>query len=439
MLNPRAGIDGPLLLEMKRRTLIHALPAATLGWPATAALAQFRVDIAGVGATQLPIAIAPFKGEAGAPHTPSAIVRADLERSGLFRAVEAAGTQLDEVQRPALADWKARGADALVVGSLTRLADGRYDARFRLWDVVKGRDLAGQSIVVAAGDLRLAAHRIADIVFELLTGDKGVFSTRIAYVSKAGRRHTLWVADADGEGAQSALASPEPIISPAWSPDGRSLAYVSFERGKANVFVQDILSGQRKLVANFRGSNSAPAFSPDGRKLAVTLTQDGISQLYTMDADGGGVRRLTQSNSIDTEAAWSPDGASLYFVSDRGGGPQVYRMPASGGPAQRITFQGAYNISPMPSPDGRSLAYVTRGEGFRVQLMDLASGQVQSLTTTSHDESPSFAPNSRLVLFATRAQGRDVLMTTSVDGRIKATLSIRVGDVREPAWGPYGR
>ncbi|MFZ5520374.1 MAG: Tol-Pal system beta propeller repeat protein TolB [Pseudomonadota bacterium] len=424
---------------MKRRTLLQALPAASAALAAPAALAQFRVDISGVGATQLPIAIAAFKGEAGAPQTISAIVRADLERSGLFRPVDAAGVQLDEVQRPSLADWKARGADALLVGSLSRLADGRYDARFRLWDVVKGRDLAGQSIVVAAGDLRLAAHRIADIVFELLTGDKGVFSTRIAYVSKAGRRHTLWVADADGEGAQSALASPEPIISPAWSPDGRSLAYVSFERGKANVFVQDILSGQRKLVANFRGSNSAPAFSPDGRRLAVTLTQDGISQLYTMDVDGGGVRRLTQSNAIDTEAAWSPDGASLYFVSDRGGGPQVYRMPASGGSAQRITFQGAYNISPMPSPDGRSLVYVTRGDGFRLQLMDLASGQVQSLTTTSDDESPSFAPNSRLILFATRAQGRDVLMTTSVDGRIKATLATRVGDVREPAWGPYGR
>lgn len=424
---------------MKRRTLLQALPAASAALAAPAALAQFRVDISGVGATQLPIAIAAFKGEAGAPQTISAIVRADLERSGLFRPVDAAGVQLDEVQRPSLADWKARGADALLVGSLSRLADGRYDARFRLWDVVKGRDLAGQSIVVAAGDLRLAAHRVADIVFELLTGDKGVFSTRIAYVSKAGRRHTLWVADADGEGAQSALASPEPIISPAWSPDGRSLAYVSFERGKANVFVQDILSGQRKLVANFRGSNSAPAFSPDGRRLAVTLTQDGISQLYTMDVDGGGVRRLTQSNAIDTEAAWSPDGASLYFVSDRGGGPQVYRMPASGGSAQRITFQGAYNISPMPSPDGRSLVYVTRGDGFRLQLMDLASGQVQSLTTTSDDESPSFAPNSRLILFATRAQGRDVLMTTSVDGRIKATLATRVGDVREPAWGPYGR
>lgn len=431
---------------MKRRSLIQALPAASfslaglpLALTASPAHAQFRVDISGVGATQLPIAIAPFKGEAGAPQTISAIVRADLERSGLFRSVDAGGAALDEVQRPSLSDWKARGADALLAGSLSRLADGRYDARFRLWDVVKGRDVAGQSIVVAAADLRLAAHRIADIVFELLTGDKGVFSTRIAYVSKAGRRHTLWVADADGEGAQSALASPEPIISPAWSPDGRSLAYVSFERGKANVFVQDTSSGQRRMVANFRGSNSAPAFSPDGRKLAVTLTQDGISQLYTMDVDGGSVRRLTQSASIDTEAAWSPDGASIYFVSDRGGGPQVYRMPATGGQAQRITFQGSYNISPMPSPDGRWLVYVTRGDGFRLQLMELSSGQVQSLTTTSYDESPSFAPNSRLILYATRAQGRDVLMTTSLDGRIKATLTTRVGDVREPAWGPYGR
>ncbi|TCP08590.1 Tol-Pal system beta propeller repeat protein TolB [Caldimonas thermodepolymerans] len=420
----------------RRRFL--SVPAALTAGPA---LAQFRVDISGVGATQFPIAIAPFRGEAGWTQQVSRIVRADLERSGQFRGIDVSDTGLDESARPVPQDWRGRGADALVAGSLTKLADGRVDVRFKLWDTVRGLDLGGQAYAVVEADLRLVAHRIADYVYEKLTGEKGVFATRIAYVTQAARRYTLWVADSDGEGAQVALSSGEPIISPAWSPDGQELAYVSFEAKKPIVYVQDVASGRRRPVAAYKGSNSAPAWSPDGRTLAVVLTRDGLSQIYAVNADGGNLRRLATSSGIDTEPAWSPDGSQIYFVSDRGGSPQIYRMPASGGAAQRVTFTGNYNISPAISPDGRWMTYVTRTSGgaFQLQLMELASGTVTSISETSDDESPSFAPNSRLILYATRSQGRNVLMTTTLDGKIKATLLSNRGDVLEPVWGPFLR
>ena len=418
----------------RRRAMLATLLAA----PALPAFAQFRVEVSGVGLTQLPIVIAQFRGEAQSPQKISAIVQADLERSGQFRAIDAGGAVLDETSRPDVGLWRQKAADSLVTGSVTRLADGRFDVRFRLWDVVKGQDLGGQSYVVPQGDLRLAAHRIADFIYEKLTGEKGVFSTRIAYVTRAGGRHTLWVADADGENAQSALASPEPIISPAWSPSGNQLAYVSFESRKPVVYVHDVSSGRRRLIANFRGSNSAPAWAPDGRTLAVTLSRDGGSQLYTIDANGGEPRRLMQGGSIDTEPAFSRDGKSIYFVSDRGGAPQIYRVGVSGGSAERVTFNGSYNISPALSADGRWLAYVSRvGGAFKLQLMELATGTVTSLTDTNADESPSFAPNSRLIVYATQLQGREALMTTTLDGKIKARLAGKGGDIREPDWGPF--
>ncbi len=417
-----------------RRTVLAAL-ATTSAIPA---LAQFRVEVTGVGLTQLPIAIAPFKGEAQSPQKISAIVQADLERSGLFRAVDASGTALDETSRPDVALWKQKGADSLASGSVTRLADGRYDVRFRLWDVVKGQDLGGQGFAVTTGDLRLVAHRIADYIYEKLTGEKGVFSTRIAYVTKSGGSYRLWVADADGENAQSALSSPEPIISPAWSPTGGQLAYVSFESRKPVVYVHEVANGRRRLVANFRGSNSAPAWSPDGKTLAVTLSRDGGSQLYLISAQGGEPRRLMQSAGIDTEPNFSADGRTIYFVSDRGGAPQIYRVPASGGGAERVTFTGNYNISPSVSPDGKWLAYVSRvGGGYKLYVMDLSTGTASAITDTNTDENPSFAPNSRLIVYATQQQGREALMTTTLDGKIKARLAGQGGDIREPDWGPY--
>lgn len=420
---------------MLKRSLL-CLMAGMLTLPA---LAQFRVEVSGIGLTQLPIAIAPFRGDDTSPQKIGAIVQADLERSGQFRLIDAAGSGLDENARPDMSPWRQKGADSLAAGSVTRLADGRYDVRFRLWDAVRGQDLGGQSYAVTVGDLRLAAHRIADFIYEKLTGDKGAFSTRIAYVTKAGSRYSLWVADADGENAQAALTSPEPIISPAWSPNGAQLAYVSFESRKPVVYVHDIASGRRRLVANFRGSNSAPAWSPDGRTLAVTLSRDGVSQIYGLDAAAGGEpRRLSQSSSIDTEPVYAPDGKSIYFVSDRGGSPQIYRMPASGGAADRVTFTGTYNISPSISQDGRWLAYISRVSGaFKLHVMELASGSAVPITETSADESPSFAPNGRLIIYATKQQDREALMTTTLDGKLKARLAGQGGDIREPDWGPF--
>lgn len=418
---------------MKRYFLIGMLVLAS--WPTWA---QFRVEVSGVGLTQLPIAIAPFRGDESSPQKISAIVQADLERSGQFRLVDVAGTSLDESARPDMSAWRQKNADSLLAGSVTRLADGRYDVRFRLWDVVRGQDIGRDGYVVVQGDLRLAAHRISDFVYEKLTGDKGVFSTRIAYVTKSAQRFDLWVADADGENSQSALSSPEPIISPAWSPNGLQLAYVSFESRKPVVYVHTVATGKRRLVANFRGSNSAPAWAPDGRTLTLTLSRDGGSQLYTIDVNGGEPRRLTQSSSIDTEPVHSPDGSSIYFVSDRGGSPQIYRMPASGGAAERMTFNGTYNISPTISPDGRWLAYISRVNGaFKLHLMSLATSQVTAITETTADESPSFAPNGRLIVYATKQQDKEALMTSTLDGKIKARLAGKGGDIREPDWSPF--
>jgi TolB protein len=432
-------VPSPLLTACPPNPLRRALVGALALAPALPAWAQFRVDVTGAGLTQLPIALPPFRAEDAAPQKISAIVRADLERSGLFRAVDASGQTPDETTRPDMTAWRQRAADSLAAGSVSRLADGRWDARFRLWDVVRDQDLGGQGYVVPQADLRLAAHRIADAIHEKLTGEKGVFSTRLAYVTKAGNRYTLWVADADGENAQAALSSPEPIISPTWSPDGAQLAYVSFESRKPVVYVHEVATGRRRLLANFKGSNSAPAWSPDGRGLAVTLSRDGGSQLYLIGASGGEPKRLTQSPSIDTEPVFSPDGGTLYFVSDRGGAPQIYRMPAAGGAAQRVTFNGGYNVSPAISPDGRWLAYISRTGGFKLHVMELASGNATAITDPADDESPSFAPNSRLIVYATRQGGREALMTTTLDGKIKARLSGQGGDIREPSWGPYSR
>jgi len=402
--------------------------------------AQFRVEVSGVGLTQVPIAIAPLRGEEGVPQKISAIVQADLERSGQFKVLSS-GKVIDETERPDPSDLRQKGADAVLTGSISRLSDGRFDVRIRLWDVVRNQDLGAMSYLVVAADLRLASHQISDLVYLKLTGDRGVFSTRIAYVTKSSAgRYNLWVADSDGENAQSALASPEPIISPSWSPSGGQLAYVSFESRKPVVYVHDVSTGKRRVIANFRGSNSAPSWSPDGRTLAMTLSRDGGSQLFAIDASGGEPRRLTQSAAIDTEPVFSPDGTAIYFVSDRGGSPQIYRMPASGGPANRVTFNGTYNISPAISPDGRWLSYISRiGGAFKLHVMDIASGNVAAITDSSRDERPSFAPNSRLIVYATVQEGREALMTTTLDGRIKARLSGQGGDLREPNWGPFNK
>jgi TolB protein len=431
---------------MKRthRLAFHWLRLCALGLliAAGGAHAQLQIEITGATAQRTPIAIAPFAGEAAlGPTSVTSIVRADLERSGQFRALEL--PPLNPVPTEAgnvnYSEWRSRLADALVVGSVAARPDGRFEVRFRLHDVVKQASLGGIAYTMSKDQVRATGHRIADFVYEKLTGDKGVFSTRIAYVVKRGNRYELQIADADGAGEETALASFEPIISPAWSPDGRRLAYVSFENKKPVVYTHSLLDGKRQVVANFRGSNSAPAWSPDGKTLAVTLSRDGGSQIFLVNPDGSGVRRITTSSAIDTEPRYSPDGKWLYFTSDRGGSPQIYRMPSGGGEPQRVTFEGSYNVSPRPSPDGRSLAYITRNGGrFQVALQDLANRQVQIITDSERDESPSFAPNGRMILLATVLGGRGLLSAVSADGRFKQRLTAATGaDVREPAWGPF--
>lgn len=411
-----------------------------IGLLAGGASAQMRIDVSGVGATQLPIAVAGFASEARVPQDIAAVVRSDLARSGAFRLVDAPASASDSAPVD-FAGLRSRGAETFVAGSVARLADGRWDVRYKLHDLVKQSVLLSDSLVAAEADLRLAGHKVADAIFEKLTGEKGVFSTRIAFVSKQGNRYRLNVADWDGENVQSPLVSPEPIISPSWSPDGGRIAYVSFEAKKPVVYVHTLATGQRVAVANFKGSNSAPAWSPDGRTLAVALTLNGLSQIYLINAaDGANARRITTSNAIDTEPVFSPDGRSLYFTSDRGGSPQVYRMPVSGGDAQRITFGSSYNTSPRIAPDGRSVAFLTRRDGrYFVGVKDLAGGNERVLTDGGSEESPSFAPNGRWVMYTTQQGGRDSLMATSIDGRVKQKLSSSLGDIREPAWGPFVR
>ena len=418
--------------------LLVAVAAAAASAPSAA---QMTVEITGVGSQQYPIAVAPFKTEGTVPQDVAAIIRADLTRSGQFRMVDAGGTAVAENDRVDLAQWRARGADTLVVGSISALADGRFDIRFRLYDNVKNAQLDGLAYTAPAAELRLTAHRIADRIYEKLTGDKGVFATRIAYVVEFNRTgYELQIADADGANSQTALRSREPIISPVWSPDGSMLAYVSFETHKPVVYVHTLATGQRRAVANFKGSNSAPAFSPDGKSLAVVLTKDGNSEIYVMGVDGSSPRRLTFNDAIDTEPQFSSDGASIYFTSDRGGSPQIYRMPAAGGDAQRMTFNGDYTISPRISPDGRLLAYVSRrNDLFQVEVLDIAQGQELTATDTVRDESPSFAPNGRLLLYATEVGGRGILALASTDGRSRARITGPNGDIREPSWGPFAK
>ena len=399
--------------------------------------AQLRIEISGVGASQIPIAVAGFTDESIAPQQITAIIKADLNRSGVFRVIDTASV-ISESSDVNFGEWKARGADALVVGSVQRLADGRFDVRYRLLDTVKSQSLSALSLVANPQFMRVTAHRIADDIYEKLTGVKGIFATRIAYVAKAGREYRLEIADADGEGTQIALRSNEPIISPAWSPDGTKVAYVSFEAKKPVVYVQNLINRKRTMIANYKGSNSAPAWSPDGSKLALALSRDGLTQIYVVNAAGGGLRRLTYTQSINTEPQFSADGRHIYFTSDRSGAPQIYRMGINGGDAQRITFSGSYNISPRISPDGQSLAYISRREGtFQLYMLDLPSGQELRLSDTVKDESPSFSPNGKYLMYATESGRRGSLSVVSVDGRVKQRLTTQAGDIREPTWGPF--
>ena len=403
--------------------------------------AQMNIEIKGVGQTLYPIAIARFRDEDKLPVKISDVIRQNLTRSGYFRNVELGNCVEDDQVIPNFKTWAARGADALAVGSVTQKSPGQYEVRYRLYDIRKGESLNGLIVSASEDNLRLAAHKISDdIIFKLL-GERGVFSTRLSYVMKEGKRYRLVISDADGQNMRNALNSSEPIISVAWSPDGQKIAYVSFEDRKPVVYVHELVTGRRIVLSNERGNNSAPSWAPDGKSLAVSLSKDGNTQIYRVNADGSNLRRLTQGNTIDTEPQFSPDGKFLYFTSDRGGNPQIYRMSADGErgePARRITFKQPYATSPRISPDGKYLAYIGgAGGGFKLFLMNLATGDSTPMTDTSFDESPSFAANGRYILYSTQVGGKKVLAAVSVDGYVKQILSVPGSDVRQPSWGPF--
>lgn len=426
----------PIVKTLVRGLLLLCLAAAG------AARADMTIEIVGGGANRHAIAVLPFQNETPlAREALTPVIRNDLLLTGAFRMVDTAGVanQPFEPAQISYPAWRGAGTQSLAIGKV-EAAGGQVKISFRLFDAAQQKQLTSGEFTVAPGQTREVAHTIADMIYEAITGQKGIFNTRISYVLKSGSQYLLQVADMDGRGAQTILRSKEPIISPAWSPDGGKIAYVSFEAKKPVVWVQDLGSGQRRAVANFKGSNSAPAWSPDGRQLAVVLTTSGNSQIYVIDANGGGARRVTHSNAIDTEPVWSPDGSQLYFVSDRAGGPQIYVQPVAGGTPRRLSWDGSYNVSPKVSPDGRTLSYIRREGGqFRVVVQDLASGDNRVLSSGAYNERPSFAPNGRMVLFASDEGGRSVLYAAAPDGSSKVRLAVINGDVQDPAWGPFNR
>jgi TolB protein len=426
---------------MRSRRLIFAF-FAFLALAAMPASAQLTIEIVGGAGTTIPIAIVPFENEGSWPLGITGIVTADLQRSGLFKAVDTTGITPRPVRAEDVkfGDFRARGADAVVVGSMRPLGEARVEVRFALLDAVKQTQLAAMTYVITPQQFSATAHKIADVIYEKLTGDAGVFSTRIAYITKQGTRFELIVADADGGNPQAVVTSNEPLLSPSWSPDGSRLAYVSLENRKPAIYVQSMATGRRQVLANFRGSNSAPAWSPDGTRLAVTLTKDGGSQIFIINADGTGEKRLLTSSGIDTEASFTPDGRALLFTSDRGGTPQIYRLDIASGAVERMTFDGNWNVSPRATPDGKGFVFVRRDAGrFMVAIQDYATRQVQVLTPGPLDESPSIAPNSKLIIYAAQQGARGILAGVSSDGRVKQRLVSPAADVREPAWGPLPR
>ncbi|MBU3549867.1 Tol-Pal system beta propeller repeat protein TolB [Polynucleobacter sp. MWH-Berg-3C6] len=427
-------------IVLKSQLLIAAVSAVLIG-ASTPAVAQMNIEITGVGQSLYPIAVMRFKDEQKLPVNITEIIRQDLARSGYFKNTENGNVVESDEGTPNYKSWAARGADALVVGSVVQSGGTQFEIQYKLFDIRKSESLGGLKLNSSADNLRAVAHKIADDIILKLLGERGVFSTRLSYVIKDGKRYRLVISDADGQNIRNAMNSGEPIISPSWSPDGKKVAYVSFEDRKPVIYVHELATGRRIALSNQKGNNSAPAWSPDGRKLAISLSKDGNTQIYSINADGTGLQRLTRGYTIDTEPQYSADGRYIYFTSDRGGNPQIYRMSAEGEQAEgvkRITFKQGFVTSPRISPDGKYLAYIANiGGAYRLYLLNLATGDAQALTDGTSDESPSFAANGRYVLYSTKVNGKRVLAAVSVDGNSKQVLSIPGSDVRQPSWGPF--
>lgn len=437
------GHRGTMMLKPRAMVLAVLMLVAT-----AAANAQLRIEITRGVTDPVPVAVVPFSVAAPSIETldVATVIQNDLASSGRFRGIDRAAmpARPDRALNVDATRWRDARADYVVVGRVAN-SGGNVVLRFDLVNALNGQVmLEDESVSVPQASLRKGAHRVADVIFEKLTGVRGAFATRIAYVSVTGtppaQRYQLLIADADGENPRVAMTSRQPVMSPAWSPDGEWLAYVSFEDEVAAVFVQQLRTGERRKVSARAGHNGAPAFSPDGRRLALVLGGSGGNlDVYVLDLATQNLTRITTDPAIDTEPAWSADGQNLYFTSDRGGAPQTYVAPAQADArARRVTFGVPYATRPRLAPDGRQLAVeIQESGGYRIATVDLASGTVTSLTRGTLDESPSFAPNGAALIYAGRENGRGVLATVSVDGQVSTRLKSGEGDVREPVWGPF--
>jgi len=425
------------------RRMINAFIVCLLGCSGIqSALAELTVDITKGTQGALPIAIVPFGQAAYRGENLAAIVSEDLQKSGRFTPM-AEGQMPERPVPPGQVNysaWQSSGQENVVIGRVVQNDAGGYEAEFVLFDAIRGTQLLSERIPFKAQEGRHTAHRIADIIYKQLTGDRGIFNTRVAFVSATGagksREYRLEIADTDGQDAKTVITSSEPIMSPSWSPDGKRIAYVSFEDGPSAIFIQNLATGERQKVSDAAGINGAPAWSPDGTELAMTLSKDGSPDIYLLDVATKSLHRLTRDNSIETEPNWSPDGRRLVFTSDRGGKPQLYLVSPNGGEPERLTFEGEYNARGVFSPDGRSIAMVHGGNGYRIALMDLGSRNLKVLSRGRQDESPGFSPDGKWVLYISRDGGSDQLSAVSVDGKTRQALDVRAGSVRGAAWSP---
>ena len=413
--------------------------------------AELTIDITQTVEGATPIAIAPFSwsGQQAAPENIAAIIAADLSRSGRFDAVPEADIQPPPQwgQPLQFSMWRARNIEYMVVGGLQLRGRDQYVVQFQLFDIKEGTQLTGYSITSDKSKLRKTAHKISDLIYQTLTGERGAFDTHMAYVTvvidRGGRKsYNLSIADADGYNEQIIYTSPQPVLSPTWSPDGKQLAYVSYTNGRPELYIQNIQTRIAKRVAAFAGLNNAPAFSPDGKQLAMALSKDGNAEIYIMDLASYKLQRITRSYGIDTEPAWLPDGSGLIFTSDRGGSPQLYQIDISRfgrkRTPQRLTFEGNYNARAAISPKGTHVAMVHRNDkGFHIAVLELQSRYLTILTDNRLDESPSFSPNGQMIIHATESAGKGVLSAVSIDGRATQRLRFQRGDVREPTWSPF--